>query len=287
MTLLANIARRVAALICVAASLAATPAHAWGDYGHRTIAAIAMENVKPQTRARVMRILQASPELATPDCPIRTLEDAATWPDCIRGDRLRWGYTSSWHYQNISVCRPFDIREKCPNGTCVTGQVERNAALLANRTLSAEDRVEALAFLAHFVGDMHMPLHIGENDDLGGNRVKAMYGIAPGRNLHAIWDGALAERAISSAAPPLVRRYPEQLRRDEAVGTVEDWARESWTISRDFLYPEAFGELPCDKDEAQSVVWTNAAIEKALPIVESRIERAGLRLAWLLDEALG
>ena len=273
-------------LIAALVSPAATPAMAWGAYGHRTVASIAMKNVTPHTRADIRRILHAAPELLTPDCPVKSLEDASVWPDCVRGEGWRWAYTFPWHYQNISVCKPFDIKAKCAYGICVTGQVERFARLLADRRLPAEQQLEALMFLTHFVGDLHQPLHVGENEDLGGNRVKADYGIAPGLNLHWIWDGPEAERAISSANPPLVRRYSAEEKARLATGGVEDWAKESWQVSRDFLYPAAFGKLPCDGDEAEHVVWSEEAIQKAVPIVDERIERAGLRLAKMLDKAL-
>lgn len=34
------------------------------------------------------------------------------------------------------------------------------------------DPTESLMFLAHFVGDVHQPLHCGHTDDLGGNTIK-------------------------------------------------------------------------------------------------------------------
>jgi hypothetical protein len=151
-------------LAAALASLAASPALAWGAYGHRTTAAIALENVTPRTRAEIRKLLHAAPQLVTPECPVKDLEDASVWPDCVRGEGWRWAYTFPWHYQNISVCKPFDIKVKCLYGNCVTAQVERHARLLADRRLSSEQRLKSLIFLAHFVGDLHQPLHVGEND---------------------------------------------------------------------------------------------------------------------------
>lgn len=278
--------RKFALSLAMLAGLWTAPAFAWGAYGHRTVAAIAMENVTPRTRARIAMLLRAERGLATPRCRVRSLEDASVWPDCLRSESWRWAYTFPWHYQNIRVCQPFDVKANCANGTCVTAQIERNARLLADRRLPAVQRLAALAFLVHFVGDVHQPLHVGENEDLGGNKVKADYGLAPGPNLHAIWDGPEAERAISSARPALVRRYPAAEKARLGGGTVEDWAHESWQVSRDFVYPEAFGGLPCGNKDPEKIVWTEAAIEKGIPIVQERIERAGIRLAEMLDRTL-
>lgn len=283
--------RKIVLLLASFALLATSPAMAWGAYGHRTVAAIAMANVTPATRARIAALLVHQRELDTPECAMHTIEDASVWPDCVKGQPWRWGYAGSWHYQDEPVCGDFDLKRNCAAGACVTAQITRNARLLADRKLAPVLRLEALAFLVHFVGDVHQPLHVGENEDQGGNKVKADYGIATGQNLHSIWDGPQAERAISAAVPPLVRRYSAEERARLATGTVEDWARESWQVSRDFLYPAAFGKLPCkgkegEGKEAEKIVWTNPAIEKAMPIVDERIERAGLRLAKMLDDAL-
>ncbi|WP_260924936.1 S1/P1 nuclease [Novosphingobium sp. 9] len=266
----------------------ATPAMAWGYLGHATVGEIAMANVKPATRAAIQRLMKSQSGLDTPECAMTSIDKVATWPDCIKGEKGRWAFQSSWHYQDQPVCGTFDIKANCRDGTCVTAQIARNEKLLADRKLAPVLRLEALSFVVHFVGDVHQPLHVGENEDLGGNTVKAQYGDAPGRNLHSIWDTTLAERAITSARPPLVRVYSKAERAEMSGGTPEDWARESYEISRDVLYPLAFGgKLPCGSKEPQKIVWTNAAIEQTIPVVDKRIQQAGLRLAKMLDAALG
>jgi len=177
-----------------------TPAFAWWDYGHETVARIALAEVRPATRAEVMRLLRQGALLDTPDCPVRTIGQASSWADCIRREGDRFSYTASWHYQNVNVCRPFDMESACANGNCVSAQVERNLRLLKDRTLPRRERLQALLFLIHFVGDMHQPLHAGDRGDLGGNRFSAYYGRIRS-NLHAIWDGLLAERSISTRPP--------------------------------------------------------------------------------------
>ncbi|MFT4055294.1 MAG: S1/P1 nuclease [Novosphingobium sp.] len=280
--------RKILLFLAALASVLSSPAMAWGYLGHSTVGAIAMANVKPSTRAAIRRLIAHQAELDTPECAMTSIEKVATWPDCIKGEKGRWAYQSSWHYHDQPVCGTFDLKQLCRDGMCATAQLERNEKELANRKLAPVLRLEALSLVVHLVGDIHQPLHIGENEDQGGNKVKADYGDAPGRNLHSIWDTTLAERAITSARPPLVRVYSVAEKAQLATGGVADWARESYEISRDVLYPLAFGgKLPCDVKEPQKIVWTNAAIEQTIPIVDERIERAGLRLAQMLDKALG
>ena len=274
--------RLVAALAVLALP---APAFAWGFFGHETTARIALANVSPQTRAAVARLLRHEGELGTPDCPVRSLETAATWPDCIRREGWRWGYTSAWHFQDAPIAEPYDARAHCSGGACVSAQITRNYRILADESLPGNVRLEALAYMVHFAGDIHLPLHSGDNDDRGGNAVETSYGIVPRRNLHSIWDSALAERAITSADPPLVRRYSSEERTALAGGEVADWSRESWELARGFVYPNALGRELVAREKPESAALTQEAIVAAVPVVERRIVQAGLRIAALLDSA--
>lgn len=275
---------RLLLALCVLV-LSPAPAQAWGYFGHETTASIALANVRPETRAAIGRLLRHEREVGTPDCPLRTLENAATWPDCLRGQSWRWGYTFAWHYQTEPIGEPYDARKNCSGGNCVSAQITRNQRILADETLPAGVRLEALAFMVHFAGDIHMPLHSGDNEDRGGNDVETSYGIVPGLNLHSIWDSALAERAITAAEPPLVRRYSAAERAALAGGGPADWGRESWALAKDFVYRNALGREPVAGEDVATATLTQEAIVAAVPVAERRIVQAGLRIAALLDTA--
>jgi hypothetical protein len=271
---------------------AASPAAAYWEFGHQTVAQIAMANVTPKTRIAVKRLLAKTPQLDTPECPATTIEGASTWADCVKplknpDGTPRFGYAYNWHFQDVNICRPFTLEEACKDGNCVSAQITRDVAILKDKRATDKERAQALVFLIHFVGDLHQPLHAGEKDDKGGNDVAAAYGIySPKRfNLHSIWDGTLAERAITSG-PTLVRRYPAAVKAKVAAGTVTDWSRESWQVSHDSVYATALGGDPCAPSPAK-VTLSEATIEKLVPVARLEIERGGLRLAKLLDRALG
>ena len=120
--------RWIVVMIAAVAALAARPALAWGEFGHHSTASIAWANISPQTRAAVRELLKAEKGLGTPYCHVRSLEEASYWPDCIRRESWRWGYSFPWHYQTMNICKPYDPRANCANGNCVTGQIERNQA---------------------------------------------------------------------------------------------------------------------------------------------------------------
>lgn len=276
----------VAALALLASVMASAPALAWGDYAHRQTATIAEANVSPQVRAKIRALLAREKDLGTPGCPLKTLQDASVWADCIRAEGWRWGYTAAWHYRTAPICEAFNPRANCAGGACVTAQITRAHRVLADERLPAPVRLEALAFLVHFAGDVHMPLHSGDNEDRGGNDREADYGIVPGLNLHWIWDGPLAERAISDPADPVVRRYSAAERADLGGGKPDDWGRESWEIARSFIYPSAFDtDNLCDGSLPKKTALTQDDIIRGVPIARRRVVQAGVRIADLLETA--
>src|SRR3954469_12795289 len=129
---------------------AASPASAYWEYGHETVAAIAYRNVTPQVRAAIDRMLARSALMETPACPAGTIEQASVWADCIKTLGPRFSYAYNWHYQNVNICKPFDLKSACKDGNCVSAQIERDVKLLKDKTVPVRERVQALAFLIHF-----------------------------------------------------------------------------------------------------------------------------------------
>ena len=283
---------RLLAAVCGAIALfaASTPAQAYWEYGHESVARIAWLQMQLGTRAKVAALLKQGRLLETPECPVATLEQASVWADCIKplGDRFTYAY--SWHYQNVDICKPFDLKAACKDGNCVSAQIERNARLLADRSVPVRERLMALAFLTHFVGDLHQPMHAGDHADLGGNRVPANYGIIAGRtNLHSIWDGWLAERAISTppAGPAALLIHVSPAERERiASGSVEDWSREMWSKARDLAYKTLLPD-PCGAAPVERPVLDEAEVRALIPAVRENVTEGGIRLARLIDDALG
>ncbi|MGK6354537.1 S1/P1 nuclease [Sphingomonas sp. DT-207] len=277
--------KRFLILLAAILGFGAAPARAYWEYGHETVASIAYRNVSPRVQAEIRRLLAKQALLETPTCPARTIEQASVWADCVKTLGPRFSYAYNWHYQNVDVCKPFELKRNCPDGNCVSAQIERDVKLLKDKSVPVRERVMALAFLVHFVGDLHMPLHAGDRGDLGGNRARAAYGdyITERLNLHTIWDGYLAERAISTP-PSLVRAYSTEERAAMQGGSVEDWSRDSWQVARDVAYGSAYGD-PC-AEAPQRAKLDQATIEKLIPPARDQIVKGGLRLARLLEEAL-
>jgi len=100
---------------------------------------------------------------------------------------------------------------------------------------------EALKFLIHFVGDMHMPFHLVSREE-GANLVYVKWSNQKSR-LHAVWDGNVVERAIETtpseweqALDPAIEihlrgdQYDPLIRKVLVEGINQTWAGEveSW-----------------------------------------------------------
>jgi hypothetical protein len=120
-------------LLAALAALLPAQANAYWEYGHETVAAIAYRNVTPEVRAEIGKLLARQALLETPTCPARTIEQASVWADCIKELGPRFSYAYNWHYQNVNVCKEFTLKGNCPDGNCVSAQIERATKLLKDR----------------------------------------------------------------------------------------------------------------------------------------------------------
>jgi hypothetical protein len=246
------------------------PAFGWGPEGHNLIARLAAAHLTPAAAARVAEILG----------PGTTMASISSWPDQIRRQREA---TGPWHYIDIPIDKPhLDMARDCPKGNCVLAKIEDFRKVVVDPAATAVQRKEALMFLVHFVGDMHQPLHCSNNKDKGGNDVKLDF-FGRNSNLHSVWDGGLLGRM--GKEDELFARFStdltEQHARKWGKGTVEEWAEQSHKAAQKVVY----GKLP--KAPAGGPVKVDAAYEhRADAVIRNQIERAGARLAMLLNSTL-
>ncbi|KWV60462.1 hypothetical protein AS156_29220 [Bradyrhizobium macuxiense] len=150
----------------------------------------------------------------------------------------------------------------------------------------AEERVMALKFVLHFVGDIHQPLHSSDHHDRGGNSVKVAVDGFPHKSkdeLHGFLDtqfvDALGPPPSSLAASLLSNITPEQARQ-WAAGTPEDWLKEAFDIA----VSDVYGSPPLSTDGVQHL--DSGYVERVEKDVKLQLSRAGIRLAFLLNQSL-
>lgn len=251
---------RVAKSLLVFSSLVSTVnANAWGADGHRLIAELAESQLSPAAAAEVGRLLRMEPGA--------TMVSVSTW-----ADEKRSGVTAPLHYVNLPEGDCTYNRERdCPDGRCVVEAIAANTAVLKSAAPDAE-RLAALKWVVHLVGDVHQPLHVGLASDKGGNQFQVR-AFGRGSNLHAVWDGELIRRRAGGLS---------QLLRDASAASPKAahdvdparWAQESSMIR------SAAGFYPKDRTVgvAYAARWDSALV--------AQIALAGRRLAEVLNSTL-
>lgn len=197
---------RAAAVAAVLSSLTLTLA-AFGDSGHRVVGRLAELHLKnSRALAEVRSILPKD----------HTLADAAVWPDTIKNPlyedadsaifRLNHPAHDTYHYANLPFqAQRYGLDVPGARPTDVIGMTRESIRVLKTGK-GLFSRREALRLLAHFVGDIHQPLHVatgfvsasgplmfveptgptGWRPTLGGNAL--VYGPENRFNLHSYWD---------------------------------------------------------------------------------------------------
>ena len=169
------------------------------------------------------------------------------------------------------------MTRECPNGDCVITKTEQFLAVLKD---PKDAKAQALKFVIHFIGDLHQPLHDEDNGDTSGNTRYVVFERHPD-NLHWIWDTGLLEhinRDPQALAEELERRITAQDLADWEKGTILDWANEGHQIAQAVAYGNLGNENPAPITAEHE--------RQAEPVIELQLEKAGVRLAHLLNEAL-
>jgi len=250
---------------------------AWGFKGHQIVGDIARNHLTPMARQNLIALL-GNDDLAS----------IANWADEVRPNRPE---SYGWHFVDIpkdgsgfseerDCYRPDDRHptSKDDHHNCVVDRISMFKNILADKAAPQPERLEALKFLVHFVGDIHQPMHAVE-EGRGGNDIhisefgSAQCGKYP-CNLHYLWDGDLIEHTGRSEQEYVA--YLEKMIADkkmQAGGTPEMWANESLRWAKQVWLSDG-GSV----DEAY--------YRANIGIVDERLAQAGLRLAAALNEAL-
>lgn len=286
--------RFAAAILTTVLGVAApVRALAWGYEGHKIVAAIARSYLTPAVQAKVDALLAADSDPLEP----HDMLSAATWADGWRRDHRE---TAPWHFVDLELRGP-DLDAACfghppsavpasagPEKACLVDRLNAFLAeLLAPATPQAE-RILALKFLLHFVGDIHQPLHTADNEDHGGNCVRLAPGSSRSTSLHSYWDTGLitpmGSDPVAVAATLRAAITPAQ-RASWSAGDTNAWALESYGVARSTVY-WAGAPAGCQQDAA-AVSLPEGYEERAGAAVKVQLEKAGVRLAWVLNGAFG
>ncbi len=283
-------------------------AQAWWDPGHMVTAMIAYLNLDPPVRAKVDALVATLQR----DYPqVNHFIALGPWPDDLKADGVR-AY-DTWHYCDIPH-NPDGVALPPAPEVDIRWAIRQCRSILQDERPKQAEKARFLAFLVHFVSDLHQPLHstsVYSNELPGGNRGGNEFPLeGTWRNLHMLWDdgcGFLSDyndirpygeppqplrpdqvARIQALASRLMERYPENTLPEAHILDADFWALESHKLALDFGYrgikdPQARGRArylqPGDEP-------TPHYLERGQEVVQRQLALSGYRLAALLNELL-
>ncbi len=261
----------------------------WGQSGHRIVAQICYDNLSESTRAEVDKVLGDD-----------YLAQVATWPDFIRSEK-NWDFTKPWHFITIdpdkTVQQVINEGKNDPDINNVIEAIELMKDILSGdasatrqfqelmdknkvKPLNGSLKATALAFLIHFIGDVHQPMHVGKNNDYGGNKISVLF-FDDKTNLHSVWDsGIIDQEGLSfTEFSDFVDKHTAPMKKTWQKSTTREWAEES-VKKRELIYNTLYDNT--DRDSGLPSLSYNYQHD-FLPVVEERLGAAGYRAAAVLN----
>jgi S1/P1 Nuclease len=236
----------------------------WGEKGHRAVGQIAENHLTDKAKLAVKHLLGNE-----------TLADVSNYADEMRSDRA-YKYTGAWHYVNVPIgynFEQFSHAVRTMQEDNVYKMVLSCEKDLKDPSKSRTAKAFALKIIVHLIGDLHQPMHVSRAEDKGGNDIAIKFS-GSADNLHGLWDCGLIDRERLSykqmatdyddANPATIKKWQED--------SLMVWLWESYQIST-ILYQEIEKDPNIDEAYYQS----------HLPVLHKRIEKAGIRLAGVLN----
>ena len=276
------------AVFPLAISILPAPAHAWGEVGHTAICQIAFEELTDTAREQVERLLKL-------DERYDTFAASCNWPDRPRKRAIE-------HFVNVPRSAGGLVTgDPCPLASkCVVTAIDVDAGVLSDANATDEQRLDALKFLGHWVGDIHQPMHVGFRDDRGGNRIGERGTSCS--SLHSVWDTCILTKGMSDDAMQNAARLGDEIAASQPAGWTDsdplDWANESFAIAitasvgyclarPDACWYSSHNKQLDSGEPERTVVVDEDYIATHLATVQMRLKQAGVRLAALLNDLLG
>jgi hypothetical protein len=285
-------------------------AEAWGDPGHETVALIANHYLTPAVKARIDAILATDPEpfkMHSGQMTNSSFASQATWADYYRVSQGPKGppyaATHEWHFADIEIVGG-TLADACfdfpalPDDTpasegspedCVVDKITQFTAELASPATPDDERLRALKYLLHFVGDVHQPLHSSDDHDAGGNSKNVTAVGFKAGNLHHFWDTEFVLQigpTPDAISKELIKHITKAEIKQWSSPDPKKWAMESFSVAK----RKAYGALPPPKPArsgtGKSYRLTQAYVDDAVLAVRRQLSKAGVRLAALLNDAL-
>ena len=268
--------------------------------GHQTVALIAEHRLSSATATQLHAILGPGVSLADiAGCADNIKRHSVKCADSFQV--ARDPASRKQHYINIPIKDSPDLstimaycRIHGKARACIIDQIQDGLAVLRNPDATRAQKQIALMFIVHFVGDLHQPLHNAFEVDAkgrgdgGGNGAEVWFMQSPRAkhpmNLHHVWDNMLETDSVlkKTGAQEYAKRLEAGISADEAAkwASVDSAgaALESFQIAKTVIYPAFHAKGGSRLERSYQ--------DQMQPIAFLQVQKAGVRLAAMLDEAL-
>ena len=263
--------------------------YSWGLTGHRIVGALAERHLTHDARVAVRSLLSGY-----------ALQDVSTWMDDIKSERdPLYRSVYGWHFMDLPNPNQWRKTGYTPDGGAWPRNLHQSLLYVIDILQRPEgeggfSQAIALRMLVHLVADAHQPLHVGNGYDRGANRcyVRWFYSKWPS-SLHAVWDSKMIDAtrySYTEYTDYLDHIDPEESKKWQA-DSIETWLLESRRLHAD-IYPRTSDTNPseyCNKDRKKvkrdkMPILSYAYVYSMRPIMDLRLQQAGVRLAGILNE---
>lgn len=256
-------------LLILGTLLTSVYSFAWGTTGHRVVAEIAENHLNCKAKRQIKKIIGKQP-----------LAYWANWPDFVKSNP-DWKKADSWHYLNFPAGLNRTEFDKTLENSSDENLYKRSLHIMEDlknhQNLPLEKKQENLYFLIHLIGDAHQPLHIGREEDLGGNKIEVEW-FRSTTNIHSLWDSKLIDFQQYSYTEyaEVLDFHDKKFNNTLTEGNLNDWLYDSYQKAED-IYAHT---------KAGNKLWFNYNYQY-VSTLEEQLLKAGLRLAKILNEIFG
>ena len=258
-------------VLALVAVFGAESAKAWTNYAHGTAAYIAEQHLTPEAKAKCHYYIK------------HTLPYYASWMDAYRGSKVFYNVNRSHTGRTTADGKEYDFNVGKPAGGVMGHLINALEELGGGKYKNLPDSVvrQRIINMAHYVPDMHCPVHIVFPSDIHPKQ-KDMNIHKNGKKVsyHSFWDTSLGHDGRQDKWPyekiaEVIDVLSEEQIKEIQSGSLQKWGRDIIDMGN-----RAYEILPQGTNVAEL---TKQQKEEMFKLTSEAVLVGGYRLAHVLN----
>ena len=245
----------------------------WGRLGHRTIAEIAERNLTPKAKANIEKYTGGTP-----------LWKYSLWVDEMRNhpDYKKPLYGLHASIADSDCTSPQIVRDRYRDGKDgVTAMYTFREQLKNYKELPDSVVLYAIKCISHIIADFNCPSHVRYVDNANKGDYPAIFN-GKRVGVHRFWDTWLIESLQKDRNPQHYADRLNVLSKKEIKKITKGWAQEWFEDAARSCRPMLYWV-----DNRKIEKLDKNFLDKATPLVESQLQKAGYQMAEALNTIFG